>query len=87
VKALSSIIINSLRHELEGRRDIDRRIVAVGYVLAVEEQAQASTRLFDDADEIEQNHLEELFGKIMHRLFIGRDNREHRTTMGGAVPM
>jgi len=44
---------------------------------AVEEQAQASTRLFDDADEIEQEHLEELFGKIKitHRLFVGPDNR------------
>jgi transcriptional regulator with XRE-family HTH domain len=79
IAALLKVTVDVIHHT-EGREFREKLeaayIKALTYVSAVEEQAQASTHLFEDADETEKEHLEELFGRIMYRLFIGGDNRE-----------
>jgi DNA-binding XRE family transcriptional regulator len=77
--ALLSFTVDIIYHT-EGREFREKLkpayIKALTYVSAVEEQAQASTWLFEDADETKKPHLEGLFGKIVHRLFVGADNRK-----------
>jgi hypothetical protein len=77
-------------HHTEGREFREKLeaayIKALQYVSAVEEQAQASTRLIADAIDEEQDHQEALFGQIAHRLFVGGDDGEPMR-IGSGVPI
>lgn len=74
VVALLTVTVNVI-HQTEGREFRERLeaayIKALTYVSAVEEQLQASTSLFEDAGDCEKPHLEEVYRKIMNRLFRG----------------